>query len=221
MDIIKKSDEYRGFRSDFITITEVISHKHNKTNRKLLKIYVKALDKSLVIFLSPAKDKGKKLLMIQDNLWIYIPSSRCPIRLTPRQILLGQVSYGDIVRTNYQNDYEIVKSKEEVCNKIRCIHLTLIKKRKGATYYRIEYYLRMNNFIPIKAVFLAKSGKALKTAYFGNMKKFYGINKISKITIYDNIKKSEWSEIIIKKYVKQNIENYFFNKAYLKRIEVE
>jgi outer membrane lipoprotein-sorting protein len=220
--LIKKADNYRGFNKDFLATIKIISHKKDKVNTKEMKVYVKGLNKSLVVFIKPKKDEGKKLLMVDDNLWIYIPTTRRPIRLTPKQILLGQVSYGDIARTNYQQDYIPTKIQKEICDKnISCYHITLIKKRKGASYYRIEYHIAEKDFIPIKAIFFAKSGKRLKTAYFSNLKYFYNERKITKLTIYDNIKKGEWSEIIITSYKLHPIPNIFFNKEYLKRIDIE
>ena len=66
---------------------------------------IKGDDKTLVKFMN-ADVKGQYLLMLEDAMWIYMPNTRKPIRITPLQRLLGNASNGDVARTRYAGDYE-------------------------------------------------------------------------------------------------------------------
>ena len=45
----------------------------------------KGRDKMVVLFLSPASEKGRATLRLDDNMWLYIPNVGKPIRITSLQ----------------------------------------------------------------------------------------------------------------------------------------
>ena len=60
-------------------------------------------ENSLVRFLS-VRSKGQSLLMRGDDMWLFLPAVARPVRITPIQRLLGNVSNGDLARLRYSLD---------------------------------------------------------------------------------------------------------------------
>src|SRR5512135_560403 len=87
-------------------------------------VTIKGMNKTLVKFLN-ADVKGQYLLMVDDDMWIYMPNTRKPIRITPLQRLMGNASNGDVARTRYAQDYAAKLEREEVLNGTRCYVLEL------------------------------------------------------------------------------------------------
>ena len=43
--------------------------------------------------------------MLGDDMWVYLPDTSRPVRITPLERLSGDASNGDVARTNYAVDY--------------------------------------------------------------------------------------------------------------------
>ena len=84
---------------------DLTSIENGRTQNRTLN--VKARDfNSIAEFLEPPKVKGRKLLMIDRNMWFVKPGLRKPVPISPRQKLMGGAANGDIASTNYAGDYE-------------------------------------------------------------------------------------------------------------------
>ena len=86
--------------------------------------------------------------MLGDDMWIYLPDTSRPIRITPLERLSGNASNGDVARTNYAVDYDAVYLRTETAGGAECHVLELTARRKGATYRRILYWLRATASTP-------------------------------------------------------------------------
>ncbi len=51
--------------------------------------------------------------MLGDDMWIYLPDTSRPVRITPLERLSGDASNGDVARTNYAVDYSPVYLRTE------------------------------------------------------------------------------------------------------------
>ncbi|TET58563.1 outer membrane lipoprotein-sorting protein, partial [Candidatus Aerophobetes bacterium] len=103
--IIEEADKARGPGDSFRFELKITSLKPDRKDEiSKFEVLVKGIDKSLVKFTYPRRDKGKVMLMVGNNLWIYIPTARNPIRISQQQRLMGQVSNGDVARTNFAAD---------------------------------------------------------------------------------------------------------------------
>ncbi len=217
--IVQKADRFRGFKKWYSSTTKITYYKKDKKDsEQLIKVIIKDNSNSIVKFLKPSSMKGRILLMTGDNVWIHIPKTKNPIRLTPQQRLLGQVSNGDVARSNYRKDYNATLLGNKTIKGKKCYHLLLKAKRKNTTYQKIEYYVEKNSFKPVKAVFFAKSGKQLKEGYFKKLKIFMGRPIMSQLEIFDSIKKNEKTILESQGMRKEKIPGRYFNKNFLKRI---
>ncbi len=218
-EIVKKADMVRAPSKPFSIITEIYYYKKgNLSTKQVVKVYIKDRANSIVKFLKPAKMKGRVLLMSGDNVWIQVPGSRNPIRLTPQQRLLGQASNGDIARMNYVGDYNASLIKIQKIKNKEYYVLKLTAKRRGVTYQRIKYFVEKETFRPYQALFYAKTGKILKKATFAGFQQMAGDLRPTKVIIYDMIKKNEYTILKYRNIMFKSLPAYYFQKNYLKRI---
>jgi hypothetical protein len=150
--------------------------------------------------------------MIGNDVWMRTPDIKKAIRISLEQKLTGEIANGDLAKTNFYADYE-PQLVEETKNHFK---LHLKSKHEGTTYQQIYYYIALNNFVPIKAEFMAVSGKILKSMEFDKPdKKVKGRNLISKVKITDAVIKSKTSIMKYHQYKLQKIEESVFNRASL------
>jgi len=126
-------------------------------------------------------------------MWVYLPDTSRPVRITPLERLSGDASNGDVARTNYAIDYSPVYVRTEKVGDTSCYVLDLTAKRKGATYQRILYWIRVEDARPVKADFYLTSGKHIKSATFDDFATFDGRLLLRRLTLYDEIRHNSHS----------------------------
>jgi outer membrane lipoprotein-sorting protein len=192
-ELLKRSDTFRNGWPSFVTRVKITNYESGKPDEEALyEVSQKGADKTYVEFLSP-RDKGRHLLMLGDDMWIYLPDTSRPVRITPLERLSGDASNGDVARTNYATDYSAVYLRTEKIGAEACYVLDLTAKRKGATYQRILYWVRVEDARPVKAEFYLTSGKHIKTATFDEYVDYDGKMLLHKLTLYDQIRHNSHS----------------------------
>jgi outer membrane lipoprotein-sorting protein len=209
--ILEMADQYRAGWGSFVLVTRITNFFGDRLEEESqYEVYLQRT-KSFVKFLNP-RDKGRSLLMLEDDMWIYMPSTSRPIRITPVQRLTGNVSNGDVARTNYAGDYEATLLREEQVDGKTCYVLELKAKRRGATYPKIQYWITKSDYSPRKAEFFLTSGKNHKTAFYEAFADFQGKHLLTRMTIYDKIRKYDRSVMEFLRYSPRDIPDKYFNK---------
>ena len=186
--LLKRSDTFRNGWPSFVTRVKITNYESGKPDEeKLYEVSQKGTDKTYVEFMSP-REKGRHLLMLGDDMWVYLPDTSRPVRITPLERLSGDASNGDVARTNYAVDYTPVYLRTEKVGSEQCYVLELSAKRKGATYQRILYWVRVEDARPVRAEFYLTSGKHIKSATFDEYAQFGGRLLLHRLTLYDEIR---------------------------------
>jgi len=191
--LLKRSDNFRNGWPSYVLKVKITNYESDKSDEeKLYTVSQKGTDRTYVEFMSP-RDKGRHLLMLGDDMWIYLPDTSRPIRITPLERLSGDASNGDVARTNYAVDYSPVYLRTEKQGSEQCFVLELKARRKGATYQRILYWLRVEDARPVRAEFFLTSGKHIKTATFDDYAPSAGKMLLRRLTLYDEIRHNSHS----------------------------
>jgi outer membrane lipoprotein-sorting protein len=191
--LLRRSDAFRNGWPSFITRVKITNYESGKPDEeKLYEVSQKGTDRTYVEFLSP-REKGRHLLMLGDDMWIYLPDTSRPVRITPLERLSGDASNGDVARTNYAADYTPTYLRSEKLGASECHVLELTAKRKGATYQRIIYWLRAEDARPVRAEFYLTSGKHIKSATFDDYAEIDGKTLLRRLTLYDEIRHNSHS----------------------------
>ncbi len=135
--LLKRSDTFRNGWPSFVVHVKITDYESGKPDEQhLYDVSQKGADKTYVEFMSP-REKGEHLLMLGDDMWVYLPDVSRPVRITPLERLSGDASNGDVARTNYAADYAPIYLRTEKAGTVECYVLELTARRKGATYQRI------------------------------------------------------------------------------------
>ena len=191
--LLKRSDGYRNGWPAYSLRVKITNYESGKSDEEhFYEVSQKGTDKTYVEFLSP-REKGRHLLMLGDDMWIYLPDTSRPVRITPLERLSGDASNGDVARTNYAVDYAAEFVREEKVGNENCYVLNLTAKRKGATYQRILYWIRADDARPLRAEFYLTSGKHIKSATFDEYTASGGRLLLRRLTLYDEIRHNSHS----------------------------
>ena len=166
-EILRRSDEVRFPKEGFeVSVTIDTARDGQVETQRSYKVLSKGNENALVLTLTPASDRGQILLMKGFDLWLFLPRVSQPVRLSPAQRLVGQVSYGDIARANFTGDYSPKLVGSDVVGKEKLYVLELTAVNRRVTYQRVRYWVRQSNYWPYKAEFYSLSGRLLKTCLY-------------------------------------------------------
>jgi outer membrane lipoprotein-sorting protein len=217
-ELLIKADEIRAPGQNFVQDVRVILKKGNtETASNRLVTRVKGHTRSLAIFKEPPTQKGQVLLMLDNNMWIYFPTTKKPIRISPAQQLLGNVSNADVARVVYNIDYKAESVEEETSGTDKLLRLFLKAKTEGAAYGSIKLWLHKDSYKLNKAEFYTLAGRLLKTTYYKGYKQLLGKDRPTFLEIHDAVKKDE---ITTMEYLSMKIEDTpdnYFQRAFMDR----
>ncbi len=215
VEILRQVDVLRNPLESFVIDVEVVAHRPKETEKSTFKVFGQGLDKSLVEFVSPASERGRYLLMLRDAMWIYMPNTRKPIRISPLQRLMGEASNGDVARTNYSVDYVPSLAGEETLGDSPTYILDLKAKDTDLSYTHVRLWVSKRNHEPIQAEFYVLSGMLMKKAYFREFGIMNGARTVTMIEIHDVRRKGYWTELKYANLQVKRVSEKLFNKNYL------
>ena len=217
--ILGKIDYFRVPYTNFLIRTRITSYEKEKVKETaVFDAYISGPEKSLVIA-KDYKTKNMKLLYVEENMWVHLPNTHRPIRITPIQRLMGEASNGDIARVNLSGDYDVVQLGTETIEGVLCLKLQLTARKKSATYHKIILYVREKDYCSVKADFFLLSGRHFKTAYYEEYKQISGRSTLSKMTIFDAIQKEKKTVFEYMLIEDKTLPAKYFNKNYLIHIK--
>jgi len=129
----------------------------------------KGKDKMASLFLSPASDKGRSTLRLEDNMWLYIPNVAKPVRITSLQSVVGGVfNNSDIMQLDYADEYDVLKHEDQ--GKAYLLHLKA--RTKTVAYDQLNMWVDKKLTLPTKVECLTEASMLIKTLYFKDIKEF-------------------------------------------------
>jgi len=219
-EILKQTDQARGNRAGITWDVTIMSDGSGDRTPMVFDVRARGFD-TLATAISPAKDKGNKVLMVNGNMWFYKPGLSKPVPISTRQKLMGNASYGDIAATNYFEDYDAILLDQETVDDEACHVLDLTARTKTATYDRIRYWISISRTVGLKADYFTVSGKKIKTARMFYLKtvEMDGKEKpfISEIRISDTVTNSGQTVLKFDNPQLAALPDYLFNHNLLKR----
>ncbi len=175
-------------------------------------------------YLSPAREKGTKMLKLEDQLWIYSPSTDRTIQISGhmlRQSVMGSdMSYEDMMEdSELRKNYTAEVTGEENLNGTDCWILELqAKEGVEVAYPARKQWIDKEKFIPVKEELYAKGGKLLKKTELTDVIKKEGRWFPTRVIFKDMLKTGDGTEFAITDIrFNTEIPEYIFSKASLKR----
>ncbi len=168
-DVLAKVDRNLNPES-FEALRKLINIEPDGTRKEFVLFTAKkGADKVVGVFLSPASDKGRSTLRLDENMWLFIPDVGKPLRITSLQSVTGGIfNNADILRVDYGAEYA-AESLEEAGDM-----LTLHLKAKSGTvaYDRLVMTVDKATLLPLRIDAHGASGMLIKTLHFKEVKDF-------------------------------------------------
>ena len=199
VEILKKVDAIRNPAESYDMRVRI--------GESLFLVLISGNSRTIVKTLDPARDRGRDLLMIDEEMWAYIPNLKRAVRVSLSQKLTGQAANGDISRMRWSGDYVPQIESQEADAWI----LSLKAAKKGLTYERIRVWVSKKDHSPQKAEYLTDAGKVLKRAQFEEYRMMAGRLRPTRLEIQSAVNSSESSTLKMESMTPKKFSESLFN----------
>ncbi|MFC1784592.1 outer membrane lipoprotein-sorting protein [Candidatus Neomarinimicrobiota bacterium] len=221
-DVLQEIDQNMASENQVVVSTMVIHGR--RTSRSITaKSWTEGSEKSFTEYLAPAREKGSKMLKIDDQLWMYSPQSDRVIRISGhmlRQSLMGSdLSYEDMMED--RKLYEVYTAEiigEELIDERDCWIMELTAKVDDLAYHSQKLWVDKEYMVPRKQQLFAKSGKMLKVIELSELFQIDDRWYPKRMLFQDVLQKGKGTEFIVESInFDVQIPEYIFSKASLRK----
>lgn len=220
--VLERVDENIG-SDNKVSTSEMVIHGRRGSRSIKSKSWLQGMDRSFTEYLAPAREKGTKMLKLEDQLWIYMPSTDRTIKISGhmlRQSVMGSdLSYEDFMEDPELNKlYEAKVVAEEVFLERPCWVLELTSKGGDIAYHSRKIWVDKERFVSLKEERFAKSGKLLKTFTVMNVSRTQNRWIPTHVVFKDELKSGKGTEFFLESIeLNADIPEHVFTKASLRK----
>ena len=220
--ILKKVDANMTSKT-LVSTSEMVIYGRRNSRTITAKGYAEGDKKSFSEYLSPEREKGTKMLKLDDRLWIYSPSTDRTIQLSGhmlRQSVMGSdLSYEDMMEDRKMTEmYNAKIIGEETIDGRKTWILEMIAKVDDATYEKRKTWVDQERYIPLKEELFAKSGQLLKKIELSEVKQYGSRWYPTRMNYKDMLKEGKGTDFVVTEMqFDVKIPEYIFTKTSLKK----
>jgi outer membrane lipoprotein-sorting protein len=220
-EVLDRIDRNMSSKNRIMT-SKMIIHGARSDRTIESKTWAEGDTKAYTEYLSPAREAGTKMLKLEDQLWIYSPSTDRTIQISGhmlRQSVMGSdLSYEDMMEDPKLRDkYDAVVTGSENFQERDCWIVEMNAKTADVAYQIRKVWVDKERYVPMKEEFYAKSGTLLKRTELFDFKKTGNRWFPYRIIFKDMLKKGDGTEFIIDSIqFDQEIPDHIFTKASLR-----
>ncbi len=221
-DILDRVDRNMSSENRIMESSMTI-HGRRSSRTMTMRTYGVGETKAYTEYLAPAREQGTKMLKLENQLWIYSPSTDRTIQLSGhmlRQSVMGSdLSYEDMMEDRKLTDiYEAKTIGEETIDGRKAFILELTAKVEDVSYHTRKMWIDAERYVPLKEELFAKSGQLLKRTTLTDVKQIDGRWFPTTMVYKDMLKQGEGTEFKITSIkFNQPIPEHIFTKAVLRR----
>jgi outer membrane lipoprotein-sorting protein len=158
--------------------------------------------RSYTEYMSPAREKGSKMLKLEDKLWIFSPSTDRIIQITGqmlRQSVMGSdLSYEDLMEDpEMEKHYSASVAAADTAGNRKCWILQLNAIKEGEAYEVRKIWVDQERMIPLKEELYGKSGKLLKRTTLSDVQRIGDRWYPMTIIFKDMLKSGDGTKLVI------------------------
>ncbi len=222
LEIITKMDAVINAPKDQkMSSTMILIDKNGKEKKRETVMYQKGDEKRLVRFLSPADQKGISFLSLpNDVMYLYLPAFHKVRRIASHvknQSFAGtDFSYDDLSSFKYAKEYN--PKLLETTAKFYILEL-VPKPKVHKDYSKLKFWVRKDNFYPVKIEHYDKSGKLWKVMERRNIEKKVNYWVSLEMEMKDLKKQHSTKSIVEKVEFDTGLSDKIFTKRNLKKVK--
>ncbi|MCA9735526.1 outer membrane lipoprotein-sorting protein [candidate division KSB1 bacterium] len=220
--ILQKIDDNMSSSSRIYT-SQMIVHGRRADRIMESKSWSIGEDKAFTEYTAPAREKGTKMLKLDDKLWMYSPDTDRTIQISGhmlRQSVMGSdLSYEDMMEDKkLQDSYAAVIVAEDSMDGRPTWVLELTATEKDLAYHMRKLWVDKVRNIPLRQELYAKSGTLLKELELKDVVKIDNRWFPQRMIFKDVLKKGKGTEFVfLDIQFDQPIPDYIFSKAALRK----
>lgn len=220
--IIEKVDKNMTSETQ-VSSSQMVIYGRRSTRTVEAKSYSSGNHSSFSEYLSPEREKGTKMLKLEDRLWIYSPSTDRIIQISGhmlRQSVMGSdLSYEDMMEDRKMTElYNAKVIGEELIDGRKTWVVEMNAKVADVAYEKRKSWIDQERFVPLKEELYAKSGQLLKRIVLSNVQKIGNRWYPKNMNFKDMLKDGKGTDfILLDVEFDVKIPEHIFNKASLKR----
>ena len=226
--ILKSMDDNLQLNSDGTAKVEITQQKVGEGVKVYKSIYyLRDKDDSfLIIMTEPEVEKGNGYLRVGDNFWLYKRNTRTFQHINRDESIAGSDASGeDFENRNYIDTYRVVIDEdgkeiisEDQLGDVPVYRFELEAKIDDVSYPKEIYWVRQDNFIPLKSESYSLSGTLMQTSYFLKYAVIDGKYFCVKSMYIDEFEKGNKTLVNITNISVHEIDDHVFTKAYLESL---
>ncbi len=227
-DLMKKVEYIMEITTDVRAKVEVTQQKVDQGMKKIEMLYYRrdSDDSFLIVMVAPESDKGNGYLRIGENFWMYRRNTRTFQHINRDESIGGTNARGqDFEKRKFTELYEPAKGKdgkeiikEEMLGQIPVYRFEVIAKVNDVDYPKKTYWIRKDNFLPLKELSHSMSGTLMQTSYFRKYTIIDGRYVWIEALFIDEFEKGNKSLVEISGISTEKLNNYLFTKPYLENL---
>lgn len=222
-EILERMDE-NLMADQAVSTNTMIVRGRSGTRTITSKTWKKGTDRAFVEYLSPPRERGKKMLRLEDKLWTYTPEPNDRIisisgHLLRQSVMGSDLSYEDLTENHNlleRYDAEVLGS-EEIDGR-PCWKVEMTAKARDVAYHARTVWVDAERWLPLREERKAKSGRLLKTTRITDVFKTGGRWYPKRMVFKDMLARGEGTEYVIESIdFDVEVPNYKLTKAALRR----
>jgi outer membrane lipoprotein-sorting protein len=175
-EILERVDANMTIRTVRVTAEMTITYRDGDVRSLTYEAWARGTEESFLEFTAPARDAGSRFLRLEDAMWIFLPRVGKSVRIQGhmlRQGLMGSdFSYGDASENpSMVDDYDATIERSDTLDGRPVYVLYLTATRDDISYPMRRIWVDTERWVPLKEERFAKSGKLLKTALLGDVRR--------------------------------------------------
>ncbi|HER10192.1 MAG TPA: outer membrane lipoprotein-sorting protein [Bacteroides sp.] len=219
-EILERIDRNMSSESSYVKSRMII---HGPRTSRTIESETWAQGKSAFTeYLAPARERGTKMLKLEDQLWIFSPSSDRTIQLSGhllRQSVMGSdLSYEDMMENpDLASKYDAVVVGSETVDDRECWVVEMHAKTEDVAYQKRKIWVDRQRYVPLREELYAKSGELLKQTELTDIQQHGSRWYPGKIVFKDMLKTGAGTEFIVDEIsFDVDIPDYLLSKAALR-----
>ncbi|MDQ7054379.1 MAG: outer membrane lipoprotein-sorting protein [candidate division KSB1 bacterium] len=223
MEIIRRADELLRGKTQQGTYRMIVIRPEWQRSMRF-KFWSEGTEKSFILILEPAKEKGITFLKINNEMWNYIPRINRIIKIPPSMMLQSWMgsdfTNDDLVKeSNVVEDYEHRFLGEEKLDGDLAYKIELTPKPEAAVVWgKIIEWIRKKDYVPLRADYYNERGERIRTMLFKEIKRMGGRTIPTRMELLNEKKPGNRTVLVLENVVfDRPIRKSVFTMTFLKR----
>ena len=226
IDIVRKADQLlRGNTQQGTYKMQVIRPDWQRSMR--FRFWSKGTEKSFILILEPARDRGVTFLKLKSEMWNYVPRINRVIKIPPSMMLQSWMgsdfTNDDLVKeSNVVTDYEHKLLGREKLNGDETYVIEMLPKAEAAVVWgRIVEWIRVGDYIPVKIEYYNERNERVRTLWLSDIKRMGGRTIPTRLELTPEKKPQNKTVLILEKVVfDRPVPDYIFTLQHLKKPKI-